>query len=55
MSEDQKNVIRRFLGSIKNAVMAISIDSLKDDALNSVYSSFVEMIELSFESDESES
>lgn len=43
MDERKTIAVKKFLHSVKGAVMAMDVDSLKDEQLNEVYSGFAEL------------
>lgn len=53
MTDEQKIAVKKFLHSVKGAVMAMDVETLKDDQLAAVFNDFVALIEAATSEDSS--
>lgn len=53
MTDAQKLAVKKFLLSVKGAVMAMDVETLKDDQLAAVFNSFVTLIDAATPEDSS--
>ena len=54
MTDTQKLAVKKFLLSVKGAVMAMDVETLKDDQLAAVFNDFVALMDAATPEDSSE-
>ena len=53
MTEEQKLAVKKFLHSVRGAIMAMDVETLKDNQLAEVYSNFVALVDATVPEDSS--